>query len=314
MHHHLALAMSARTEATTVLFQGHTAAVYALAAGVSDRSFFSAGGDGQVIAWDLDAPDQGKLMAKVSDAIYSILFDGERDRLLIGTGAGRLHVIDLRAKAEVQVVELHRKGIFRILAHVPNGFVCAGGDGILSVWQWTDGADPSTSVQLQRQIPLCDEKLRDIAISPTADRVAVACGDGTVREFEPTLFNETLRMEGHAGGATTVSYHPHKPVLISGGKDGELRFWHMHEGGREVHGFTAHKGSIYAASVNASGTWLASVGRDSLLKVWSANALDPVLRTARDRSGHTHSVNTALWLGDTLITASDDRLVKAWTF
>ncbi|MEZ4739711.1 MAG: hypothetical protein R2818_10270 [Flavobacteriales bacterium] len=306
--------MSAKIEATSIAYQGHTAAVYALATGPTERSFISAGGDGQVIAWDLDTPDQGRLLAKVSDAIYSVLLDNERDRLLIGTGAGRLHVIDLQAKAEVQVVELHRKGIFRIVAHTPRGFLCAGGDGILSVWGWTAGADPAASVELQRQIPLCDEKLRDIALSPTADRVALACGDGSVREFEPTLFNETLRMVGHSGGVTCVHYHPNKPVLISGGKDGELRFWHTHEDGREVHGFPAHKGSIYAAGVSSSGTQLASVGRDSLLKIWNANDLSPVHRTTRDRSGHTHSVNAALWLGDTLITASDDRMVRVWTF
>jgi WD40 repeat protein len=307
MDHHLAPVMATWTNVSSTAFNGHTAAVYALEPGAMESRFVSGGGDGKVIAWDRTKPDQGTLLATVSDAIYSLHMDHDRQRLLVGTGAGRLHVIDLLAKAEIQTVALHRKGIFRIVVHSANGFVCAGGDGILSVWQWTDG------VELQRQIPLCEEKLRDIARSPTGDRVAVACGDGTVREFEPTLFNETMRMEGHAGGATSVSYHPSKPILISGGKDGHLRFWHTHEGGREVHAFSAHKGSIYAARVDQDGQWFASVGRDSLVKLWDANDLEPLLRSARDRSGHTHSVNALLWSGKTLITASDDKVVKAWT-
>jgi WD40 repeat protein len=165
-------------------------------------------------------------------------------------------------------------------------------------------------VELVRQIPLCEEKLRDLALSPTGDRVAVACGDGTIRELEPTLLNETMRMELHQGGASCVCYHPTKPVLISGGKDGQLRFWHTHEGGRQIHAIPAHKGSIYTATINPTGNWLATVGRDSLLKVWDANTLDPVFRTERDQNGHTHSVNSAIWLGNSLFTSSDDRNIK----
>jgi WD40 repeat protein len=305
--HDLAASMSG-LEPDTTPYNGHTAAVYALAPGAMGTAFISGGGDGKVIAWDLQRPDEGTLLATVSDAIYSLLLDRERERLLVGTAAGRLHVIDLRSKQETQVVELHRKGIFRILAHHANGFLCAGGDGILSVW------DQGDAVALQRQIPLCDEKLRDLALSPTGDRVAVACGDGTVREFEPALFNETLRTEAHPGGANSVSYHPVKPILISGGKDGNLRFRHTHEDGREVHAFPAHKGSVYAAGVDPSGRWLASVGRDALVKLWDANDLQPLYRSARDRSGHTHSANALLWRDGILITASDDKVVRAWTF
>ena len=299
----------------TTVFDGHTAAVYALANGTDDHTFISGGGDGRIVAWDPLGPENGKLIATISEAIFSIHLDTVRQMLLVGTGSGKLHAIDLRSRTETQVVELHRKGIFGILAHAPGQVVCAGGDGILSAWRWNDttGPDGTAKLELERQVPLCEEKLRGLAISPTGDRFAVACGDGYVREFEPTLLNETMCINAHVNGSTSVSYHPDKPVLISGGKDGFLRFWHTEEGGRSIHAFAAHKGSVYAASVDPGGKVLASVGRDSLLKYWDANTLDPLFHTERNKLGHTHSINACLWMGTQLFTASDDRNIKGWT-
>lgn len=307
--------MDDRTLAGTTVFNGHTAAVYTLAHGAGESTILSGSGDGRVVAWEPLEPENGQLIAKIGEAIFSIHFDVDRQMLLVGSSSGRLHVIDLRAKVETQVVELHHKGIFGMLAHAPGQLVCAGGDGIMSVWRWTDAAQPdgAAHLSLERQIPLCEEKLRGLALSPSGDRFAVACGDGTVREFELTSLNEILCLDGHAEGCTSVSYHPFKPVLISGGKDGHIRFWHTGEGGREILALAAHKGSVYATAVDPSGTILASVGRDSLLKCWDANTLDPLFHTDRNKNGHTHSINSCLWKGSQVFTASDDRTIKGWT-
>jgi len=295
-------------------FSGHTAAVYAVCHGAREGSFLSSGGDGLVVSWDLDRPDQGTVLAKVGEPVFSLFVDATRNTALIGTGSGRLLVLDLREWAETQVVELHRKGIFRIVPHTPSNFLCAGGDGILSVWRWSGsggGPGPMT-VEVQRQIPLCEEKLRDIARSTTGDEVAVACGDGTVRVLEVALFNETKRYVGHEGGSNGVAFHPRKPVLVSGGKDGFVRIWHLNGPEACLHAFAAHKGAIYAVLFDVLGRQLITAGRDALVKIWDADTLGAVQRSAREKNSHTHSVNAALWLGETLITASDDRRIHGW--
>ena len=301
--------MSASPFQPTATFQGHKAAVYALCAGATPETFLTAGGDGIVVQWHVDRPDQGEAIVNVGEAVFSLHLFSEQDLLLIGTGTGRLLVIDLRTKLEVQTIEAHTKGIFRICPLDANTLACAGGDGTLTTWSLSDvRTKPLTPL---RRIPLCEEKLRDIVRSAEGERIIVACGDGSLRELDLPDLNERQRFEGHAKGANCAAFHSTKPVLISGGKDGMVKVWRA-DGGCMLE-FAAHKGSVYATSFDPTGSYLATVGRDSLLKVWDANTLEPVQRSAREKSAHTHSINAVLWLGKTLITASDDRTIHAWT-
>ncbi len=292
----------------TASFHGHKAAVYALCPGTTTSGFLSAGGDGTVVQWHLDQPGNGEAMVNVGEAIFSLCLLAERELLLIGTGTGRLLVIDLRNKLEVQAIEAHTKGIFRICPLDANTVACAGGDGALTTWRLS--ADRTKPLTQLRRIPLCEEKLRDIVRSAEGERIIVACGDGSLRELDLPDLNERQRFEGHDKGSNCVTFHPTKPVLISGGKDGQVKVWRP-DGGCLLE-FAAHKGSVYAAVFDPPGRYLATVGRDSLLKIWDANTLEPVQRSAREKSAHTHSINALLWLGNTLITASDDRTLKAW--
>lgn len=302
-----------RSMSTTIIhpaaaFQGHKAAVYALCTGRSPGRFLSACGEGIVVEWDLDEPDQGEAIAKVGQAVFSLHVLAQHDLLLIGTGTGRLVVIDLRMRVEVQALDAHAKGIFRIGPLGTDHIACAGGDGVLSIWKIT--ASRTMPLEVIRRIPLCEEKLRDIAVEADGRRLVVACGDGSLRELDLPSLNERQRFEGHANGATSAAFHPGKPVLVSGGKDGEVRIWRAD--GTLLHHFPAHKGAVYSTTFDPSGRHLVSTGRDALVKVWDAGTLDPLWRSVRERAAHTHSVNAALWSGAVLVTASDDRAIRAW--
>lgn len=300
--------MSTATLKSAHLFQGHKAAVYALCAGAEPDTFLTAGGEGIVVQWHLDRPDEGEAIVNVGEAVFSLCLLAARQLLLIGTGTGRLLVVDLRTKREVQAIEAHTKGIFRITPLDDRTLACAGGDGALSTWHLHE--QPAPALKAHRRIPLCEEKLRDVVLSATGERIVVACGDGSLRELDARTMNEHQRFAGHEKGANAAAFHPSKPALISGGKDGQVKVWHAD--GRCLLAFAAHKGSVYATTFDPTGTYLATAGRDALLKFWDANSLEPLHRTARERSAHTHSINAVLWLGPTLITASDDRNVRAW--
>ena len=287
-------------------FTGHRGAIYALANGDQPGSFLSGGGDGQVVRWMLDRPDQGELLATVAEPVFAMHVDAAKEILFIGRKDGGLHLLDLASKREARLLDVHTRGVFAIRPMQEDRLICAGGDGSISVWR-------TPEMDMLRQIPLGEDKVRDIALNGSCSRIAVACGDGTVRVLDTTLFNELHTLHAHEGGSSSVAWHPHKPILVTAGKDGRLRMWRTDAGFHPMHAFPAHKGPIYAIAFNEDGSLCATASRDKSAKVWDAASFEPVARLDRAVGGHAHSVNTLLWTGNaSLLTAGDDRVIHGW--
>lgn len=288
---------------------GHRGPVYALAEWKG--RLLSGGSDGTVASWSPGGPEPGEALAHAQRAVFAIAVLPGQDVLLIGTMDGDLHVVDLKDRREAQRLTAHRIGIYRIIGLPGDRVACAGGDGVLSVWGLgRKGARPFLT--LERRIPMGEEKLRDLAVRRNGSSLAVACGDGTVRVLEGPDLNERLTLEAHEGGSSSVAWHPGKPVLVSGGKDGHLRTWRADDGA-PVLAQAAHRAGIYALAFSPAGTLLASASRDKTAKLWDADDLRPVARLDRASGGHANSVNHLCWAGGLLITAGDDRQVIAWS-
>ncbi len=293
----------------TTRFIGHKGPVYALSSDPVPGLFHSASGDGSVVRWDINDPDRGMVEARVGRAIFALHRPSE-ELLYIGDEDGGLHVVDLIKREEIQLERAHVKGIFEI-QELPDGrLVVAGGDGSISVWT-TGGQDHH--IALQRKIPMTDEKVRGLALNNDGSLLAVACGDGHISILDSVELNERFTLAGHDIGANCVEWHPTKPVLVSGGKDGHIRLWRTDGDFKELHAFPAHKDTIYRLAFSPDGSKCASASRDKTAKVWDGNTFDPIKRMDRNAGGHGYSVNSVLWLGsETLITSSDDKAIVAW--
>ena len=114
------------------VLSGHAGSVYALACN-GTSTVFSGGGDRIVAEWDLNDPNEGHLLAKVNDIVYSILPLPDQ-RILIGQASGGIHVIHLGSRKEERLLQYHKSGVFR-MAHAPqNGLlVSLSGDGEMAI-------------------------------------------------------------------------------------------------------------------------------------------------------------------------------------
>ncbi|MCB0790568.1 MAG: hypothetical protein H6595_14480 [Flavobacteriales bacterium] len=286
---------------------GHRSSIYALAP-IPGGGFLSGSGDGQVVEWADDPNLPGRVIAEAGQSVYSLhVLSGGR-LVLIGTGVGDLVLIDRGQRRALARTTLHHLGVFAIVPWDEEVFLTAGGDGTLGLWT-IDGS----ALRTVRRISLTDAKVRAIAVCREAGRIAVACGDGTVRILEPDGMNELHAIEAHDRGSTAVAWHPNKPVLFSGGKDGHIRTWQYTAGYRAVHAWPAHAGTVYAIAFDPKGPRFATASRDHEVKLWDARTTDPIARSDRRSGGHTHSVNALLWQAGTLLSAGDDKRVLAWS-
>lgn len=290
-----------------LLHRDHSGAVYALAE--HDGQVLSAGADGLVLAWEAAAPDHTRAIARIAGPIYGLARGGPDD-LALGSAAGTLHLLNLRERREQQALQAHAMGVYALAWLRAGALATAGGDGTLALWE---RSEPGVPWALRRRVPLSDAKVRGLALSPDGAVLGAATGDGRLHLLDAGTLNAIASWYAHEEGAHALAFHPRKPALVSGGKDGHLRTWDLRNGQRAVLALPAHRSTIYQAAFSPSCATLATASRDKTVKLWQADSLDPLGRLDARTGGHAHSVNALRWTGSDLISAGDDRRVVRWS-
>lgn len=294
--------------ATPFTCTGHRAAVYALAATDDTEQFLSAGGDGWIAEWKLQAPENGRLIATVQGQLFSLLHLPGQRRLVAGDMNGGVHWIDLERPEHTRGIQHHRKGVFDLKLNPP-WILSAGGEGMLTRW------DASTGRTVE-SLHLTYSALRTLALAPQRREVAVGASDASIYLLDSeTLETRYTLPNAHVPSVFTVAYSPDERYLLSGGRDAMLRVWDLSaDPPALVSEQPAHWFTLNHIAWSSDGRHFATASRDKTVKIWDGatfrllRVLDPV----RD-GGHLNSVNRLLWLPQALLSASDDRTVKIWS-
>ena len=288
---------------------GHNAAIFALSAGQGPHSYLSGAGDGWVVTWDLNAPENGRLIAKVEGQIFSLRYLPEHNMAVVGDMNGGVHWINLDDPENTRDIAHHQKGVFAIEA-MGSQVLTAGGQGMLTRWSVAESRSLE-SLQLSRQ------SLRSIAYAPGRNEIAVGSSDNNIYllDLDTLELKHTLR-QAHDNSVFTIQYSPDEQYLLSGGRDAHLKAWDLlGPEPRLASSQPAHWYTINSIVFDPDGRWIATGSRDRTIKVWDANdfQLLKVMDTAR-YGCHINSVNRLLWhpYHNYLISASDDRSMIVW--
>ena len=288
-------------------YTGHRAALYALAPGRDDRHFLSAGGDGWITEWDIDAPEAGRVVANIETQVFSLCALDDPDRIVAGNMTGGLHWITRSKPDSTRNVQHHKnKGVYALRQHGEYVF-SAGGDGVLTRWSAAAG-------HALESIQLSNQALRCMDISAQRREIAVGASDHSLYLLDLDTFAvKKILPKAHGNSVFAVAYAPDGQHLLTGGRDAMLRVWDISSDLALVKEQAAHWFTLNHLVFSPDGTLFATASRDKTIKIWDAQDFNLLKVLDVQRFGsHANSVNQLLWLPEGLLSCSDDRSVLRW--
>ena len=288
-------------------FSGHRDCVYTLEGGCKSNQFFSAGGDGLVVRWDLSKPDAGELFAQIPASIYALCLDRVRNQLWVGQNFDGIHLIDVDTQQEIKSIKITSSSIFDIKIHENNAFVGLS-DGTIVVM------DVENFV-VKKHIKASDKSVRNIAVNSFSNEFAVAYSDFSVKVFDLQDFSLKLVINQHVNSVFMVCYSPDYQYLITAGRDAHLKILDVNNQYNLHQDIAAHLFAINDIKFSIDGKYFATCSMDKSIKIWDAEQfkLLKVIDKAR-HTGHGTSINKLWWskYENLLVSASDDKRISVW--
>lgn len=286
---------------------GHRDCVYTLASSDSISQFFSGGGDGMVVRWDLNNPEEGELIAKLPNSVYAMYLLPDSDLLIAGHNYEGIHILNWKDKKEISSLQVTKAAIFDIKSF-ERDLLIATGEGMLAIVDLDQMA-------IKKKLTVSDQNARVLAINPIVGEVAVGFSDYFIRVFSLHDYKLKCEFQAHQNSVFALGYTPDFQFLISGSRDARLKVWDVTSGYKQTAEVAAHLFAINNLVFSPSGEYFATASMDKSIKIWKADELKLLKVIDKGRhAGHGTSVNKLLWtsFNDQLISASDDRTISVW--
>jgi WD40 repeat protein len=289
-------------------FTGHRDGVYTLQRTNQVNLFCSGAGDGMVVLWDLDKPDEGRSIATLPNSVYALCYHEGRNIIIAGHNYEGIHLLDWKNKVEIGSLQLTTAAIFDLQSIGDQLFIAAGDGAVIVV--------DLDRLSIVRRVQASEKSARTIAINTRRGEFAVGYSDNCLRVFDLETLQMKREWQAHANSIFTVRYTPDGYYLLSGSRDARIKAWDTNASYAQVAEVVAHMYAINHMDFSPDAKHFVTCSMDKSIKVWSAEELKllKVIDKAR-HAGHGTSVNRLLWTSyqDQLLSASDDRTITSWS-
>jgi len=282
---------------------GHNDCIYTLERSEQNNTFFSGAGDGMVVKWDLNDPENGKLIAKVPHSIYALHYNANHGKLYVGHNYQGVHFVESHSLKEIGSIQINDSSIFDIKSwkdHV----ITACGNGEVIIFDHQSRA-------IMMKIQASDKSARCIDINPKRNEAAIGFSDHFIRIYDLENWNLIQEIKAHNNSVFTVKYTPDNRFLLSGSRDAHLKIWDA-SNYKLSNQVIAHMYAINHIDFSPDTKHFVTCSMDKSIKVWDSENFKLLKIIDQTRhAGHGTSVNKLLWI-DQLISCSDDRTISVW--
>jgi WD40 repeat protein len=286
-------------------YSGHTDCVYAICKGEKETEFYTSGGDGMIVKWDLEVPDEGVLVSKLDNSVYTLHYMDIQKVLVVCENQKGIRFLDVS----------NHKEIFNIPLNGFTFFDCKQLNNLLfvSTFQGAIYVIDFSKQALIYTIKESTQSARCIAINTEFNELYVGYSDCTIRVFDIHTFAFKNTLLAHSNSVFSLVYLPSSQLLVSGSRDAQLKTWNVNSNYENTRSIPAHLFAINHMVTSANNKYLFTCSMDKSIKVWDADTFTLLKVIDKSRhAGHGTSINKLLYINDKLVSISDDRKISVW--
>lgn len=293
-------------EGSFVTLHGHASEVRAVCISPDGRRIASASGSnpmsekspGQISVWDAGTGAELLTMKAHSLGATCLSFSPDGQRLASGSHDKTVQLWDANTGESIRVFRGHSERVGSVCFAVGGTrIVSAGDDALVKTWDAESG-------ELIRTVT----GDRVVCVSPDGQRLATSGQHTTIRLWDAKTGEQLSKMKELTTFVTSMSFSDDGRKLVT--TDGSwMSLWNLDSGRVQ----TAYRNVAHEAAsicLSPDGQWIASAGRDQMIKIWNASTWQEFASF----KGHAKGVTSVAFTpdGQRVISASDDKTIKIW--
>lgn len=292
------------------ILRGHRGGIRDLDFGPRGRQLVSAGADGSVRLWSLDQGREatGRTISRINDVVPGVAFGPSGSIVASANGDGTVRLLDVATGTQIGPPLIEGPLAFKAVDFSPDGRAVVAGYNDGTIFGW---ALPSRQPIFEPIRGALTSNPLKVAFSPRGDRFATVSSDSRLMLFGFPSGQMDGRPFVDTDQIGAVVFTPDGHGLVGGDSTGALRLWDIEQQRPEGVTPKGHTQTITDVESSADGSLLATLGRDLLIRLWSAGNAYPVATgyELNDRSAKGIAFSSE---GDRLAVGDDSGTVRVW--